>query len=300
MAPFHDIEYQFESAIDVVGVESNDPLLPKSAGASSKNTNLRRVRRSAEVIELDDIPPIIKSANGNIFWADEQCTRRVGLTSSEARLLLKLLQTDEPENYNYDEYKDMFNDFGAEQKRLQQLVDALPWWKLDTFRQKAIWQARIEWLERMREPRLWLMYLMARRRRILKQACGQVLKSLREKRRVKMMKHESPDRGRQPLSTVSNGQVQASQPIMLTTATQTPEQILETASSSRDSKQHIMISDTAQTSEPKLGIVGRLRDSLSASRRRGSHSHSSAGRCPVFTKPFEATREDIKRQVEEM
>jgi len=48
------------------------------------------------------------------------------------------------------------------------------------------------------------------------------------------------------------------------------------------------------------GLVGRLRDSLSASRRRGSHSHSSNGRCPIFTKPFEATREDIKRQVEEI
>ncbi len=148
--------------------EAEEPLLPKSRRTSSKS--IRRLRRSLEIIELDDIPPIIKSANGNIFWADEQCTRRVGLTSTEARLFLKLLQTEEPENCNYDEYKQMFDDFGLEQRRLQDLVKSLPWWKWTTWRQKSIWKARIDWLKRMEEPRLWLLYLMARRKRILKKA----------------------------------------------------------------------------------------------------------------------------------
>jgi len=141
----HDIENNYDGA--ELGLDSNDPLLPKTERGSGypKST---QIRRSLEVVELDDIPPIIKSANGNIFWADEQCARRVGLTSTEARLFLKLLQTDEPENYRYKEFKEMFDDFGREQEKLQELVNALPWWKPETHRQKAIWQARIEWLER--------------------------------------------------------------------------------------------------------------------------------------------------------
>lgn len=162
--------------------EAEEPLLPRSGQASSKS--VRRLRRSLEVIELDDIPPIIKSANGNIFWADEQCTRRVGLTSTEARLFLKLLQTDEPENCNYNEYKQMFDDFGLEQKRLQDLVKSLPWWKWTTWRQKAIWNARIDWLKRMEEPRLWLLYLMARRKRILKKASVRVSPYFHGKMRI--------------------------------------------------------------------------------------------------------------------
>src|ERR1700680_3837997 len=110
-----DIENQLDN--EYLGlVEASDPLLSKPDRDRSSNKSSRRCRnrRSLEIIELDDIPPIIKSANGNIFWADEQCTRRVGLTSTEARLFLKLLQTDEPENYNYQDYKEMFDDFGAE------------------------------------------------------------------------------------------------------------------------------------------------------------------------------------------
>jgi hypothetical protein len=56
--------------------------------------------------------------------------------------------------------------------------------------------------------------------------------------------------------------------------------------------------DGVQTSETRLGhLTSRLRDSLSGSRHRNS-PRSSQGHCPVFEKPFEATREDIKRQVE--
>jgi len=120
-----DLESQLNE-VDL-GADANDPLLSKPRSLRSTRS-IRRPRNSQEAIQLDDIPPIIKSANGNIFWADEQCTRRVGLTSSEARLFLCLLQTDEPENYNYEEYKALFDDFGREQERLQELVDAVPWW----------------------------------------------------------------------------------------------------------------------------------------------------------------------------
>ncbi|KAH7419779.1 hypothetical protein BKA64DRAFT_25085 [Cadophora sp. MPI-SDFR-AT-0126] len=241
------------------------------------------------MVELDDIPPIIKSANGNIFWADEQCTRRVGLTSTDARLFLKLLQTDQPENCNYDEYKQMFDDFGMEQKRLQGLVKALPCWKLTTYRQKAIWKARIEWLKRIEEPRLWLLYLMARRKRILKKASTRVLEALKEKIRVKVT--NTPHRGRTPQRKGT------SELIMLDDMTPNrPDLCPETrAPQSRHTE---FVTETAQISESKLNLAARIRVSLSMSKSRESHSRSSTGQCPVFHKRVEATREDIKRQVQ--
>jgi hypothetical protein len=144
-----DLENQFFDGAEFLEVEADEPLLGKAEQAESGNNGAndssrrstkssRYFRRVQETIELDDIPPIIKSANGNIFWADEQCTRRVGLTSTEARLFLRLLQVDEPENFNYDDYKNMFDDFGREEQRLRELVDELPWWSLETYHQRPI------------------------------------------------------------------------------------------------------------------------------------------------------------------
>jgi hypothetical protein len=62
---------------------------------------------------------------------------------------------------------------------LQKLIKHLPWWR--GFGKKKIWRSRIQWLDRIREPRLWLLYLMARRRRILQQATVTVMVKLREK-----------------------------------------------------------------------------------------------------------------------
>ena len=327
-----DTENQLDNE-DLGPVEASEPLLPKSDRDRSSNKSSRRNRRSLEVIELDDIPPIIKSANGNIFWADEQCTRRVGLTSTEARLFLKLLQTDEPENYHYQDYKEMFDDFGREQARLKELVNGLPWYKLDAYRQRKIWKARIQWLERMKEPRLWLLYLMARRRRILKKASVRILARLAEKRRRKMGSKPHYERGRPPpdltsslggdappdIGSMMSGEVLPGNMAMLSEATQTstPMERSPAPPSTTGEKRQTVVSDAtspapppsrgrhqgvgsdaAQTTETHLGrLTSRLRDSLSASRHRHS-PRSSQGQCPIFEKPFEATREDIKRQVE--
>lgn len=279
-----------ESPLDDLD-DAESPLLHKPS--SRKDKDARYHRSSLSVIELDSIPPIIKSANGNIFWADEQCTRRVGLTSTEARLFLRLLQTDEPENYNYDDYKAMFDDFGREQSYLEDLVRRLPWWKLDTYHQKPIWKARIKWLKRMKEPRLWLLYLMARRRRILKQAAVRILGRFKEqskvRRRMKEGGHLHHENG---LKTTG---MSAEQP------------------EHEDAIRPVMTNDASQTSERLLSIP--FRDSFQrpalfknhssfSSHHKGSHasgrdSHSrSSGHCPVFDRPFEATREDIKKIVE--
>ncbi|KAH7351011.1 hypothetical protein BKA65DRAFT_476359 [Rhexocercosporidium sp. MPI-PUGE-AT-0058] len=280
-----DIENAYDK-LDLIF--TSEPLLAKSGQCSSRS--VRPLRPSLEIIELDNIPPIIKSANGNIFWADEQCTRRVGLTSTEARLFLKLLQTDQPESCNYDEYKQRFADFGLEQKRLQDLVKALPWWKWTTYRQKAIWKARIDWLKRMEEPRLWLLYFMARRKRILKKASVRVLEALKEKRRVKIA-NGTPHRGRtpQPIGTT--------EPIMLDDLSNIRQD--PSSNTSAPPSQHPeLVTETTQNPELKLRFAARLRGSFSTSRYRESHSRSSKGQCPVFTGRIEATREDIKRQVE--
>ncbi|KAF8863555.1 hypothetical protein BDZ45DRAFT_103545 [Acephala macrosclerotiorum] len=300
-----DIENQYDK-VSLDSDSPHDPLLPGSGRTSTRGA--QPLRRSLEVIELDDIPPIIKSNNGNVFWADERCARRVGLTGTEARLFLKLLQTDEPETYNYDDFKAMFDDFGREQKRLEDLVHAVKWWNVRMYRQRAIWKARIDWLKRMDEPRLWLLYLMARRRRILKKATKKVLFRLREKRRDRMALHESPARGRQPQPATQQENLQPARNIMINDETQTSSELqldiptLPIKQGPRAS----FVSETSQTSDVKLGVIQRIRDSLSESRRadhsgsgsRPGHSRSSHGHCPVFEDRIEATRDHIKRQVE--
>ncbi|KUJ18252.1 uncharacterized protein LY89DRAFT_583188 [Mollisia scopiformis] len=304
-----DLENQYDKvSLDLDG--PNDPLLPRSGRSSARVC--APLRRSLEVIELDDIPPIIKSNNGNVFWADERCGRRVGLTATEARLFLKLLQTDEPENYNYDEFKSMFDDFGREQKRLEDLVHAVKWWNVPMYRQRSIWNARIQWLKRMDEPRLWLLYLMARRRRILKKATKKVLCRLKEKRRVRMALHESPTRGRQTQPTTQQNQP-PDQRIMINDETQTSELQLDIPTPPiKKGPRASFASEASQTSDVKLGVIRRIRDSLSESRHQDSshshnshhsgsrprHSRSSHGHCPVFEDRIEATREHIKKQVE--
>ncbi|KAB8288214.1 hypothetical protein EYC80_010217 [Monilinia laxa] len=124
---------------------------------------------------LGPVPPVIKSTNGNLFWADESCVRRVGLTCHEARLFLQL----QSGNYNYSEYAEMFHAFGDEKRNLERRLEELPWWRVE---RRRVWEKRVQWLGRLEEPRLWLLYLMARRRRIILVACRKILGRLREKR----------------------------------------------------------------------------------------------------------------------
>ncbi|KAH6682968.1 hypothetical protein B0J14DRAFT_574752 [Halenospora varia] len=194
-----DVEANLEGVeLDIISV--NEPLLDRSTKSSLRST---RRRRSLQVVTLDDIPPVIKSANGNIIWADEQCTRRIGLTTTEARLLLSLLTCScstspfsEPTFYtNYSDYISMFHSFSLESSRLRSLVADIKWWHFDRQRKKKIWVERIKWLERMEEPRLWVVYLMARRRRILRVGCKRVLGALREKRRKSLRGEQDREEG---------------------------------------------------------------------------------------------------------
>ena len=283
-----DLENQLDGGEDL-GIDVNEPLLP----SWSSRARYSRTRLQQEVIELDDIPPIIKSANGNIFWADEQCTRRVGLTSTEARLLLRLLQVDEPENYNYNAYKEMFDDFGREQKRLQELVDDLPWWSLQRQQQRKIWKARIQWLNRMEEPRLWLLYLMARRRRILKQATQRVFQRLKEKRELRLLNKSHASQ--QQLATF-NGE-SAVGTTKVNDACQTSETEVDIHSPTDLSfAPPVMMNEASQTSDAQLNrtsrilsAASRIRQSLSSGHRdshsRERHSRRSSGHCPIFDKP---------------
>ena len=321
-----DLENQFFDGAEFLEVEgeAEEPLLPKAEPNGSSRNSVRKsertrssryFRRVQETIELDNIPPIIKSANGNIFWADEQCCRRVGLTSTEARLFLRLLQVDEPESFTYEDYKNMFDDFGAEERRLRELVQRLPWWSLETYRLRPVWRARIEWLERMKEPRLWLLYLMARRRRILKQATERVRRRLVEKREARLMRDADalanengnglvngaklPGSGEvERMARMVNEESQTSEDIELGRATEAGQGMVVTAREETQVMETLL--DTARSrNQKKANIAERIRDSF-GSNHRNSHSRSRTprGRCPIFDKPFEATREDIKRQVE--
>jgi len=139
----------------------------------------------------------------------------------------------------------------------------------------------------MKEPRLWLLYLMARRRRILKQAAMKVLARLREKR------HKRVANGHQHQHQPVESQTQ---PPMMNEASQTSEPQLSATAP-------VMVSEESQTSETHLNIThpkASLSEMLRSSFSSGRHSHSSQGQCPVFDKRIQATREDIKHQVEKL
>ncbi|KAI9644272.1 hypothetical protein NHQ30_007627 [Ciborinia camelliae] len=88
----------------------------------------------------------------------------------------------------------MFHAFGEEKKNLERRLQELPWWR---FERRKVWRKRVEWLGRLEEPRLWLLFLMARRRRILSVACGRVLGRFREMRGEREREREREDRERE-------------------------------------------------------------------------------------------------------
>lgn len=124
-----------------------------------------------------------------------------------------------------------------------------------------------------------------------------------------MALHESPTRGRQPQPANQDGQ--PAQTIMINDETQTSSELqLDIPTPPvKQGPRASFTSETSQTSDIKLGVIQRIRDSLSESRHQGSnhshhsgsrqrHSRSSHGHCPVFEDRIEATREHIKKQVE--
>jgi hypothetical protein len=286
-----------------LGVDSAEPFLPWPSAR-------RYSRWRPETIQLDHIPPVIKSGNGNIFWADEQCTRRVGLTSTEARLFLRLLQVDEPEDWNYADYKEMFDNFGKEQLLLEQLMRDLPWWKLGSRKQKKIWEARVEWLARMSEPRPWLLFLMARRKRIIKQATDRVLEGLRKKSEARSLAGfqmqtvgpEQPSPGRPKSSDhtlVVNDTSKSLDPLV----NYDPRNRSEPYELSLDMSEagHAAETTPISTASKLKSVASRIQQSLKTG-RRGEHIHEEhSSPLPGGTrKPWEATRQDIKYQVEKL
>jgi hypothetical protein len=69
-----DLEHQFFDETVFVEAEADEPLLSKADegnenSSSRKNTKSSRyLRRVQETIELDDIPSVIESEGGNVFW----------------------------------------------------------------------------------------------------------------------------------------------------------------------------------------------------------------------------------------
>ena len=294
---------RFSGAGDLeLDLEAGDPLLPWPSAR-------RHSRWIPEPICFEGIPPIIKSNHGNIFWADEQCTRRVGLTSTEARLFLRLLQVDEPEAWNYADYKVMFDNFGREQLRLEQLTRELSWWKIGSHRQKKIWEARIEWLARMSEPRPWLLFLMARRRRILKQATGRVLEGLRKKSEARAMaglRMQSVG-SEQPTSGGEKGSVD---PLIINETTKPSKalvevqqlKILQEFEPPLETHASKHAADTLASTASKLkSAASRIQVGLKAGYLGGYKHQEHSPPFPGPTrKPWEATRQDIRHQVEKL
>jgi hypothetical protein len=180
----------------------------------------------------------------------------------------------------------------------------------------------------MKEPRLWLLYLMARRRRILKQATERVRARLMEKKELRMINGTNGHAN----GPQFNGVVERDVPVrpaiaMVNEESQTSEALIDTIriqtkmvnEQNQTSEALIdpariktsMVSEQNQTSEALLNttriksshqnIAERIRSSFGSS-HGDSHSRSRppTGHCPVFDKPFDATREDIKRQVERL
>ncbi|KAF7895567.1 uncharacterized protein EAF01_009529 [Botrytis porri] len=174
----YDIEDGAPTTLSLSSINSSSTSPSQSLVPSTASHHARSSMSTHEFSDsptLGPVPAVIKSSNGNLFWADESCARRVGLTCNEARLFLQL----QSGNYNYSEYSPMFHAFGEEKKNLERKLRELKWWQVE---RRQEWEKRVEWLRKMEEPRLWLLYLMARKRRILWVACRRVLDRLRYKR----------------------------------------------------------------------------------------------------------------------
>ncbi|ESZ90068.1 hypothetical protein SBOR_9556 [Sclerotinia borealis F-4128] len=325
----YDIESQDPTSLDLYDTNHTSPpspiLLPtpisKRAARFSTHISPNNIISPSAYYpsqpNLGPVPAVIKSANGNLFWADESCVRRVGLTCHEARLFLQL----QLGNYNYGEYAEMFHAFGEEKKNLQERLEELPWWRVE---RKRVWEKRVEWLGRLEEPRLWLLYLMARRRRILWVACRKILGRLREKRDVRVKDLESRE-----VRSQRDWQVPTIKCPMVSTGSQTSDsmkpgtlrsysgvsedtQTGDVASSlmepTSNNISHLMPSDQP-SSRPDISMSTHTHNSHPHSHSHShkpstsspprlstqtTHTDSNPHSCPIFTRPFSATTTSIR------
>ncbi|KAA8565356.1 hypothetical protein MFRU_045g00550 [Monilinia fructicola] len=303
----------------VYDIETQDPiplnLHDPNHTSSQTQLLLATPAHHASQPHLGPVPPVIKSTNGNLFWADESCVRRVGLTCHEARLFLQL----QSGNYNYSEYAEMFHAFGEEKRNLERRLEELPWWRVE---RRRVWEKRVQWLGRLEEPRLWLLYLMARRRRILLVACRKILERFREKRKVRQEMTKDREVG-EVVGSQRDLQAPVTEYPMVSTCSQTLGELdIEIPRS------HLMISEGTQTgstiapssTDPSPNTTSHLIPSQHSSPRPETsistishrpHTHkpstsmnlprlssqttsTTSHTCPVFVRPFSATPTSIQ------
>ncbi|TGO60330.1 hypothetical protein BCON_0036g00200 [Botryotinia convoluta] len=280
------------SSINSTSTSPSQSLVPSSAS--------RHVRFSMSAHQFPDsptlgpVPAVIKSSNGNLFWADESCARRVGLTCNEARLFLQL----QSGNYNYSEYSPMFHAFGEEKKNLQRKLRELKWWQVE---RRKEWEKRVEWLSKMEEPRLWLLYLMARKRRILWVACRRVLDRLRYKREEREERKRNSQIGIETSEESTTGENSSPSE---SEDTQTGDDAQLVTELTTDTLTHLVparqsISPPASTHPHSAATHSHSHSCLHklTSRMRQpekSHPDPSSNSCPIFNRPLSATTSSLQ------
>ncbi|KAF5875302.1 uncharacterized protein Bfra_003757 [Botrytis fragariae] len=280
------------SSINSTSTSPSQSLIPSSASHHAHFS--MSTHQFPDSPTLGPVPAVIKSSNGNLFWADESCARRVGLTCNEARLFLQL----QSGNYNYSEYSPMFHAFGEEKNNLQRKLRELKWWQVE---RRKEWEQRVEWLSKMEEPRLWLLYLMARKRRILWVACRRVLDRLRYKREEREERKRNSQMGIETLEESTTGENSSPSE---SEDTQTGDDSQSVTELTADTLTHLvpahqLISSPASTHSHSSATHSHSRSCLHklTSRMRQpekSHPDPSSNSCPIFSRPLSATTSSLQ------
>ncbi|ATZ57357.1 hypothetical protein BCIN_14g05030 [Botrytis cinerea B05.10] len=277
---------------------SQSLILSEDSRFSTSTHNTHLSRQSPFLIHdtpsLGPVPAVIKSSNGNLFWADESCARRVGLSCNEARLFLQL----QSGNYNYSEYSPMFHAFGEEKKNLQHKLRELKWWQVE---RRKEWEKRVEWLRKMEEPRLWLLYLMARKRRILLVACRRVLDRLRYKREEREERKRNSQVG---IETSEESTTGGNSSQLESEGTQTDNDAQSVTGLTTDTLTHL-VRVSQSTPRPASthshestahshshSCLHKLTSRMKQSEK--SHSDPSSNPCPIFDRPLSATTSSLQ------
>lgn len=177
---------------------------------------------------------------------------------------------------------------------LQQLITDLPCWSWTTHKQKRIWKARIEWLDRMKEPRHWLLFLMARRRRILKKATVLCLARFREKSQLKSKSTSQVQTSSVEVPMIVGKTGQASRTQIEVPDVTTSQSLARVIMVDGSGPENVL----AHQLPVHASTVRGLRSGLVTGYRRSDFQLRSPGDSYIFDRQFEATRKDIKHHVE--